>query len=160
MRHVTAAKQTTAGWLQQDLVEERSRRQTQCATGWEKHKLKSSNKHFTAAQYSARKSGGRRKSMQRAIISRGTWQVPLNVREGLCSSPGGLHQARNMKHAARQAQVHVLPLSQLIYVAAGLPWGILLTTPGEPVPTCSTAHLEYLREPSLLRFLRWPRTFL
>lgn len=49
-----------------------------------------------------------------------------------------------------------LLLSQRIYVAAGfLYWGILLTTPGEPVPTCSNAHMKYFREPSLFKILWW-----
>lgn len=111
--------------------------------------------------------GGRHERMQRALISRGTWQVPLtycdsNVRKGIYSRTGAPHQATNMKHAIRWGQVCVLAIKSalLIYVAAGLLWGILLTTPGEPVPTCSTAHLKYFREPSLLRFLWWARASL
>lgn len=52
MRHVTAAKQTTAVRIQEDLAEVEDRHYV--PRGGRKNKLKSSHKHFTAAQYYAR----------------------------------------------------------------------------------------------------------
>ncbi len=63
----------------------------------------------------------------------------------------------HMKYAVGQGHVQVLSLAvksvQLIYVA--LDWGILLTTPGEPVSTCSNAHPKCFREPSPFHILWW-----
>lgn len=85
-----------------------SRRQTQCATGWEKHKLKSSDKHFTASKLrSAWKVGEDTKAW-------GTWQVPLilwqqrqkrHLQQCWCPASG-------YKHAFLSGQSASSPLSQ------------------------------------------------
>lgn len=59
----------------------------------------------------------------------------------------------------KSAAVASLSVVMYTYVAGGwLYWGILLTTPGEPVPTCSDdAHLKDFTAAFPPRILRWGR---
>lgn len=68
---------------------------------------------------------------------------------------------QHMKCAIGQGQVRldslaVCSAAWLIYVATGLLYrGILLTTPVEPVSTCSDAHLNTSENPEPFQILSW-----